>query len=262
MASGFQQRTERAPVRIHLHRPNDDQLAEDEFFRASENENATAELFRSLLYVGKTHSILTFEDIVAQRGLEFRGDVLELGGGYGFLSAYLKKRFPDIRITFSDVSPEAVEKSWQYEDFFGVRLDEKWVTAAEDTPFEDASFDVVFFFASFHHAQDPARALAECARVLRPGGKLYLLFEPSCPRYLQPLYDFHVRRDEVKERYYSIGQYLKMMKSAGFQTRQFNYTNFLHRRSRASILFYVVVSALPRPLQRLLPCSQVLIGTR
>jgi ubiquinone/menaquinone biosynthesis C-methylase UbiE len=253
---------ERAPVRIHLDRPNQDQVAEDAYFRASENENAGAELYRSLLYVGKAHSLLTFDDIVEQCGLDFSGRALELGGGYGFLSAYVKKRFPDVRITFSDVSREAVEKSEQYEDFFGVRLDEKWVTAAEDTPFDASTFDIVFFFASFHHAQDPQAALEECARILKPGGRVYLLFEPSCPRYLQPLYDFHVRRDEVKERYYSIGEYRKMLKRAGFSARQFNYTNFVFRRSRRSILYYVAVNALPSALQRLLPCSQVIVGTK
>src|SRR5687767_14078953 len=106
---------ESAPIRVHLERPNEDQIAEDAYFRASENERAEADLYRSLLYVGKAQSILTFDDIVERFGLTFAGRVLELGGGYGFLSAYLKARFPDVTVTFSDVSREAVEKSHQYE---------------------------------------------------------------------------------------------------------------------------------------------------
>lgn len=251
-----------ASIRVHLERPNEDQLAEDAYFRGSENERADAELFRSLLYVGKAHSLLTFDDMVERYGLSFEGSVLELGGGYGFLSAYIKKRFPDVRMTFSDVSREAVEKSCQYEEFFGCKVDEKWVTGAEDTPFDEGCFDVVVFFASFHHTQEPARALGEAARIVKPGGKLYLLFEPSCPRYLQPLYDFHVRRDEVKERYYSVGEYRKMLKAAGFAPRNFNYTNFLHRRSKRSVLYYVAMSLMPRFVQGALPCSQVVVATR
>jgi SAM-dependent methyltransferase len=249
-------------IRIHLECPNEDQLAEDAFFRASVDERASADLYRSLLYVGKAHSLLTFDEIVQQCGLTFEGSVLELGGGYGFLSAYLKKGRPDLEVVLSDVSEEAVRKSHQYEAFFGCRLDEKWVTAAESTPFDDGRFDVVMFFASFHHAQDPEAALAECARILKPGGRLYLMFEPSCPRYLQPLYDFHVRRDEVKERYYSVGEYGRMVRTAGFDARHFGYTSFLHRRSKRSILYYVLLSILPGFLQRALPCSQVVVGVR
>lgn len=248
--------------RTHLERPNEDQLAEDAYFRDSEDERADAELYRSLLYVGKAHSILTFDDILERFGIRFHGSVLELGGGYGFLSAYLKKRFPTLRVVYSDVSAEAVRKSQQYEEFFGARVDEKWVTGAEDTPFEDASFDGVFFFASFHHVQHPERAARECARILKPGGKLYLLFEPSCPKYLQPLYDFHVRRDEVKERYYSAGEYRRMLRVAGFSARLFNYADYQHRRSKRSILYYVALSGLPGFMRRMLPCSQVIVATK
>jgi SAM-dependent methyltransferase len=260
---GLRQRTrEGGAVRVHLERPNEDQLAEDAYFRASEDERADAELYRSLLYVGKAHSILTFDDMVERFGLTFSGSVLELGGGYGFLSAYVKKRFPGVRVTYTDVSREAVEKSVQYEEFFDCALDEKWVTGAEDTPFAGASFDVVFFFASFHHTQDPEGALREAARILKPGGRLYLLFEPSCPRYLQPFYDLHVRRDEVKERYYSVGEYRRMLAAAGFDGRTFGYTNYLHRRSKRAVLYYVGMSLLPRALQRALPCSQVVVATK
>jgi ubiquinone/menaquinone biosynthesis C-methylase UbiE len=247
---------------VHLRDPNEDQRAEDDFFRASEDEMASAELYRSLLYVGKALSLLTFDDMVQRFGLTFRGRVLELGGGYGYLSTYLKKKHPEATVVFSDVSPEAVRKSSQYEEFFGVRLDEKWVTSAEDTPFEDASFDRVLFFASFHHTQDPSRAVAECARILKPGGELYLLFEPSCPGYLKPLYDLHVRRDEVKERYYSVGEYRKMFRAAGLGFRQHNYTGYLYRRSQKASLYYMGLSILPSFMANAFPCSQVIVGTR
>jgi SAM-dependent methyltransferase len=45
----------------------------------------------------------------------------------------------------------------------------------EELPFADASFDVVTGFNSFQYAARPARALAEAARVLRPGGQVLLL---------------------------------------------------------------------------------------
>ena len=45
---------------------------------------------------------------------------------------------------------------------------------AEELPFEDASFDVLFFESVFEHVDSPPRCLDELYRVLRPGGILYL----------------------------------------------------------------------------------------
>ncbi|UCC94084.1 MAG: class I SAM-dependent methyltransferase [Thermoplasmata archaeon] len=41
-------------------------------------------------------------------------------------------------------------------------------------PFDDDSFDSVLLSLFAHHATNPARVFEECARVLRPGGKLVM----------------------------------------------------------------------------------------
>lgn len=41
-------------------------------------------------------------------------------------------------------------------------------------PFNDESFDFVFFHHVLEHVADPERSVAEVARVLRPGGLMYL----------------------------------------------------------------------------------------
>ena len=51
----------------------------------------------------------------------------------------------------------------------GMRLEQ---AAAERLPFADASFDLVVSAMSFDHWADQELGLAECARVLRPGGSL------------------------------------------------------------------------------------------
>ena len=48
--------------------------------------------------------------------------------------------------------------------------------AAEELPFEDASFDTVVCTAVLCTVRDPARSLAEMRRVLVPGGR-YIFFE-------------------------------------------------------------------------------------
>ena len=46
---------------------------------------------------------------------------------------------------------------------------------AEHLPYDDASMDLVVSSTSFDHWSDQGAGLAECARVLRPGGHLVLV---------------------------------------------------------------------------------------
>ena len=52
-------------------------------------------------------------------------------------------------------------------------------TEAEELPFEDESFDLVFGHAVLHHIPDLDKAFAEFRRVLRPGGAIAFAGEPS-----------------------------------------------------------------------------------
>ncbi|MFO7572206.1 MAG: class I SAM-dependent methyltransferase [Gaiellaceae bacterium] len=44
------------------------------------------------------------------------------------------------------------------------------VVTDEFLPFEDESFDLLTFYEAFHYVEDPAHAVIEMLRVLRPGG--------------------------------------------------------------------------------------------
>jgi len=55
----------------------------------------------------------------------------------------------------------------------------------DQLPFADASFDYVFHFGGIKLFTSPEKALLECARVLRPTGRLFLGdegFEPTIPK--------------------------------------------------------------------------------
>ena len=111
------------------------------------------------------------------------GEVLELGSGAGANAAALLERFPDVRLTATDVDPDMLAPARRRLARFGDRVTVREADATA-LPFADASFDAVVSFIMLHHVIDWERALAEVARVLRPGGVLvgYDLVESGVTR--------------------------------------------------------------------------------
>jgi ArsR family transcriptional regulator len=99
------------------------------------------------------------------------GDVLDVGSGDGAAAATIA---PHCRsLTCVDTNARLIEAASERLRRHGnVRAQ---VADAHALPFADASFDAVLMFHTLTYAEDPARVLGECARVLRPGGRLVLL---------------------------------------------------------------------------------------
>jgi ubiquinone/menaquinone biosynthesis C-methylase UbiE len=94
--------------------------------------------------------------------------VLELGAGTGKLTRVLVELGHDVHATDPDAAMLAVLE----EKLPGVRTA---VASAEDIPLPDASVDAVIAAQAFHWF-DLDRALPEIARVLRPNGRICLLW--------------------------------------------------------------------------------------
>jgi ArsR family transcriptional regulator len=99
------------------------------------------------------------------------GDVLDVGSGDGSAAGSLA---PYCRtLTCIDKSARMIEAA--RERLHKLSHVTARVADVHDLPFAPASFDAVLMFHTLTYAEKPARALAECARVLRPGGRLVLL---------------------------------------------------------------------------------------
>ncbi|WP_458040495.1 MULTISPECIES: class I SAM-dependent methyltransferase [Bacteria] len=105
----------------------------------------------------------------ALQGHDPSGDVLELGAGSGATAAALLQRAPGIRLTVTDVDEGMVARARGRLPRPGPRVERADATAL---PFDSGSFDFVLSFLMLHHVVNWQAAIAEAARVLRPGGLL------------------------------------------------------------------------------------------
>jgi len=98
--------------------------------------------------------------------------VLDAGVGTGALSLALARAAPHpFRLNAVDLSPEMLGRAWEALQAAGIEVALRQADARV-LPFAGGTFDVVLAGHVLEHLPDPAVALAEMARVLKPGGLL------------------------------------------------------------------------------------------
>jgi ubiquinone/menaquinone biosynthesis C-methylase UbiE len=115
-----------------------------------------------------------------------RGErVLELGPGPGAFTVDAARGVgPEGQIIAIDIQPEMIAQVEQRIREAGLTNVETHVASAHSLPLEDESMDRAFLITVLPEIPDPARALAELHRVLRPGGVLSITEEFYDPDYL------------------------------------------------------------------------------
>jgi ubiquinone/menaquinone biosynthesis C-methylase UbiE len=124
-------------------------------------------------FFGKTFEVFAdfLYNVVADLKLPKTSNILDVGTGRGIMSIILA--IQDYKI----VTGEPAEDNWA--DWqtpvksLGLEKQIKFqALRAEALPFNDASFDAIFIFGSFHHIPEKALTLQECTRCLKAMGVL------------------------------------------------------------------------------------------
>jgi len=92
------------------------------------------------------------------------------GRGVGWFERYGLAHLSGI-----DVDPVFIQAAEQFAAARHVPSDYR-VAVGEQLPYDPDTFDAVLSFDVFEHVQSVARALAECWRVRKPGGRLFVVF--------------------------------------------------------------------------------------
>jgi FkbM family methyltransferase len=136
-------------------------------------------LYRAEDLAGLPEAVVRFglgvADPVRHAGIRSGDVVLDVGCGGG-LDTLLAARAagPAGRVVALDMTPEMVERAREHVALAGAKNVEVREGLMEALPLDDGSVDVVVSNGALNLSSRPSRALAECLRVLRPGGRIAL----------------------------------------------------------------------------------------
>ncbi len=147
---------------------------------------------------GRLISILDLE-----RNVQF----LDVGCGTGWAVGEAARRVGDQGVFYGiDLSPRMIEKARR--NFQGRGNFHFLEANAESIPLENDFFDTIICTNSFHHYLHPERAVQEFSRLLKKGGRVYIL-DPTADTWVTRLADWVIRRIE--------SEHVKMYSSLEFQ---------------------------------------------
>lgn len=115
--------------------------------------------------------VMSSEELRQVRSLvlsDVEGDVFEIGFGTGLNLSHYPESVK--KITTADINPGMSRRARRRIEKSSIQVDSRVLTA-EYLPLDDESFDTVVCTWTLCSIEDPAKALSEIRRILRPQGK-------------------------------------------------------------------------------------------
>lgn len=143
--------------------------------------------------------------------------VLEIGCGRGVGTEIILERFGAREVHAFDLDPDMVARACRRLAGYPPEQLRLFVGDAVAVEAEDASFDAVFDFAIIHHVPGWQRAVAEVARVLRPGGQFF--FEEVTRQALGRWFYRTFLKHPPEENWFSRGEFVSELERQGISVR-------------------------------------------
>lgn len=109
---------------------------------------------------------------VAERCPLHGASVLDVGCGAGLLSEALAREGADVIAL--DLAPELIDIAQLHLLESGLKVDYRLVSVEDLAEQMPGRFDVITCMEMLEHVPDPGSILGACARLLRPGGRLFV----------------------------------------------------------------------------------------
>ncbi len=141
---------------------------------------------------------------------------LDVGCGTGWAVGQVAKLASDQGSFYGvDLSPRMIERA---KSNFRGRPNLHFLQASADSiPLESDFLDMLICTNSFHHYPNPLKALQEMARLLKAGGKLYIL-DPTADLWIIRIMDRFVRWVEPEHvKVYSSKEFQRLFAAAGLK---------------------------------------------
>lgn len=123
--------------------------------------------------------------------------LLEIGCGMGYDSLEFLKR--GVRVTATDLTPNAVALTRRHFEIEGVEAEDVRIANALDLPFDDNTFDAVWANGVLHATGSTQQAISEAGRVLKPGGRAIISHFYRRPSWMYVLNRLGRENIEYKE---------------------------------------------------------------
>ncbi|MEO7198082.1 MAG: class I SAM-dependent methyltransferase [Solirubrobacterales bacterium] len=182
--------------------------------------------------------------------------ILDVGTGTGALAIDAARRWPRVTVTGVDASRGmlAVARQQAASELGHGALRIRWQRAEADSmPIDDASVDLVVSSFVYQLVPDRAAALREAWRVLRPGGRLWLVtwidrYAPFAPadEFDEAVYDVEIDEGEERDEDVRAGDFRsaaaarRELSAAGFVRLSTELATLEQRWTRESYLDYKV----------------------